>query len=45
MSFTFEEKIGIIDLLQTERQNIYILRQLAKSITKNVTGIATEQGM
>ncbi|XP_023307847.2 uncharacterized protein C3orf38 homolog [Lucilia cuprina] len=42
MSYTIQEKIGIIDLLQTERNNISILYQLAKSVTKNVVNVNSE---
>ncbi|XP_065359190.1 uncharacterized protein C3orf38 homolog [Calliphora vicina] len=42
MSYTIQEKIGIIDLLQTERNNISILYQLAKSVTKNAIDVPTE---
>lgn len=45
MPFTSKEKDGIVDLLQNEEQNVPILIQLAKSITKNVVDIATTQGM
>ena len=44
MSYSVEEKIGIIDLLKTERNNVSILFQLAKSVTKNITPIETEEG-
>lgn len=44
MSYPVQEKIGIIDLLKTERNNVGILFQLAKSVTKNITQIETEQG-
>lgn len=44
MSYSIQEKIGIINLLQKERNNVGILFQLAKSVTKNVAQIKTEQG-
>lgn len=44
MSYPMQEKLGIIDLLQTERNNVSILYQLAKSVTKNVINAETEQG-
>ncbi|KAM7356026.1 uncharacterized protein C3orf38 homolog [Cochliomyia hominivorax] len=43
MSYSLQEKIGIIDLLQTERNNVSILYQLAKSVTKNVINADSEQ--
>lgn len=44
MSYTVQEKLGIIDLLQSERKNVNILYQLANSVTKNVINAETEQG-
>lgn len=44
MSFSIEEKNGIVDLLQANKQNVPILYQLAKSVTKNAVDVNTEQG-
>lgn len=44
MSYSIQEKIGITDLLKTETNNVGILFQLAKSVTKNITQIETEEG-
>ncbi|XP_061390921.1 uncharacterized protein C3orf38 homolog [Musca vetustissima] len=46
MPFSIAEKNGVIDLLQNEEQNVPVLLQLAKTVTKNVVSTtSTEEAL
>ncbi|CAD7004150.1 unnamed protein product [Ceratitis capitata] len=43
MPITEQEKLGIVDLLVNEEQNVPVLLQVARSVTKNVCDVTTTQ--
>lgn len=44
MPFSDKEKSGVIDLLQNEEQNVPVLLQLARTVTKNVVEVDSTSG-
>lgn len=45
MPITDQEKLGIVDFLAKDEQNVSALLQVARSVTKNICDVATTQGM
>lgn len=45
MPITEREKLGIVDFLVNEEQNVPVLLQVARSVTKNICEVTTAQGI